>query len=149
MITNAPLFVVPKPGQPGQWRCIADMKQGGQNACIGPDLVFLPNKQDILWRMYLGGWSGVIDASKFFHNFPTLPSDHHTWDLSIHQRARIYGIWGCPWALPALPCWPVNLGAAFCDNCGKQHLSSKGHPRRIAGTYKWQARSWMQLWEWA
>ena len=31
MKSNAPLFTVPKPGQPGQWRCIADMKSGGQN----------------------------------------------------------------------------------------------------------------------
>jgi len=27
-----PLFVVPKLGQPGQWRCITDMKRAGQNA---------------------------------------------------------------------------------------------------------------------
>ena len=26
---NFPLFLVPKPGQPGQWRCIADGKRGG------------------------------------------------------------------------------------------------------------------------
>ena len=32
ILSNAPLFVVPKAGQPGQWRCIADMKAGGQNA---------------------------------------------------------------------------------------------------------------------
>ena len=31
MLANAPLFTVPKPGQPGQWRVIADMKNGGQN----------------------------------------------------------------------------------------------------------------------
>ena len=39
---NAPLFTVAKPGQPGQWRCIADMKSGGQNAHIGKDPVHLP-----------------------------------------------------------------------------------------------------------
>ena len=31
VLSNAPLFVVPKPGQPGQWQYIADMKVGGQN----------------------------------------------------------------------------------------------------------------------
>ena len=29
VFSDAPLFVVPKPGQPGQWQCIADMKKGG------------------------------------------------------------------------------------------------------------------------
>lgn len=29
-LANATLFVVPKPGQPGQLRCIADMLRGGQ-----------------------------------------------------------------------------------------------------------------------
>jgi hypothetical protein len=26
ILNNCPIFVVPKPGQPGQWRCIADGK---------------------------------------------------------------------------------------------------------------------------
>jgi hypothetical protein len=42
MKANCPLFAVPKPGQPGQWRIIADMKNGGQNAHIGKDPVHLP-----------------------------------------------------------------------------------------------------------
>ena len=40
--TNGPLFVVPKEGQPGQWRIISDMLRGGQNSCIGSDPVYLP-----------------------------------------------------------------------------------------------------------
>jgi hypothetical protein len=36
------LFVVAKPGQPGQWFIIADMKNSGQNAHIGKDPVHLP-----------------------------------------------------------------------------------------------------------
>ena len=48
VLSNAPLFVVPKPGQPGQWRCIADMRAGGQNDCIGPDPCFLPRTGHIL-----------------------------------------------------------------------------------------------------
>ena len=36
ILNNCPLFLVPKPGQPGQWRCIANMKDGGQNeVCVG------------------------------------------------------------------------------------------------------------------
>jgi hypothetical protein len=75
MKSNAPLFTVPKPGQPGQWRCIADMKSGGQNYHIGKDPVHLPKATRILEQLYTGGWSAVVDASKFFHNFPTHPKD--------------------------------------------------------------------------
>jgi len=75
MRANAPLFTVPKPGQPGQWRVIADMKNGGQNDHIGKDPVHLPRAERILEKLYTGGWSAIVDASKFFHNFPTHPRD--------------------------------------------------------------------------
>lgn len=42
MLANAPLFTIPKPGQPGQWRVIADMKNSRQNDHIGKDLVNMP-----------------------------------------------------------------------------------------------------------
>jgi hypothetical protein len=70
-----PLFVVKKPGQKGQWCCIADMKRGGQNACCGLDPIFLPSSKDILPHLYEGGWTAIADASKYFHNFPTLPEE--------------------------------------------------------------------------
>ena len=72
-----PIFVVPKPGQPGQWRCIADMKRGGQNGCCGLDPIYLPSSRDILPHLYHGGWSAIADASKHFHNFSTLPEERH------------------------------------------------------------------------
>ena len=34
ILANAPLFVVEKPDQPGQWQVIADMKQGGKMAIL-------------------------------------------------------------------------------------------------------------------
>ncbi len=70
-----PIFVVPKPGQPGQWRCIADMRRGGQNECCSLDPIYLPTSRDILPYLYEGGWSGVADASKYFHNYPTLENE--------------------------------------------------------------------------
>jgi hypothetical protein len=51
MLANAPLFTVPKPGQPGQWRVIADMKNGGQNDHIGKDPVHMPQAWGILERL--------------------------------------------------------------------------------------------------
>jgi hypothetical protein len=75
MKANGPLFTVAKAGQPGQWRVIADMRNGGQNDHIGKDPVHLPKASDILEKLYTGGWSAIVDASKFFHNFPTHPRD--------------------------------------------------------------------------
>ena len=48
LYANAPLFMVAKPGQPGQWRVIADMKNGGQNDHIGKDSFHLPQARMIL-----------------------------------------------------------------------------------------------------
>ena len=74
-LLNAPLFVVPKPGQPGEWRCIADMLRGGQNMCLGNDPTILPRANDILTGMYYGGYSCVVDMSKYFYNFRTKASE--------------------------------------------------------------------------
>ena len=51
------------------------MKNGGQNDHIGKDPVHLPKASGILEILYTGGWSAIVDASKFFHNFPTHPRD--------------------------------------------------------------------------
>ena len=56
IVANAPLFVVPKEGQPGQWRIIADMRKGGQNECIGAGSFFLPRTSHILEEIYEGGY---------------------------------------------------------------------------------------------
>jgi hypothetical protein len=106
MLANAPLFTVPKPGQPGQWRVITDMKNGGQNDHIGKDPVHMPQAQGILERLYAGGWSAIVDASKFFHHFPTHPKD---WPYlgCIHpkmgQRLWYLGLPMGPVSLPASP----------------------------------------------
>jgi hypothetical protein len=51
------------------------MKRSGQNGCCGLDPIFLPSSKDVLPRLYSGGWSAVVDASKHFHNFSTLPEE--------------------------------------------------------------------------
>ena len=75
VITTTPLFTVPKPGQPGQWRVIADMLRGGQNSAAGNDPVHLNRPLHILEQMCTGGWTAAVDASKFFHQFSTRPAD--------------------------------------------------------------------------
>jgi hypothetical protein len=75
MEANAPLLKVAKASQLRQWRIIADMKSGAQNEPIGKDPTHLPLAHGILERLYTGGWLAIVDASKFFHNFPTHPAN--------------------------------------------------------------------------
>ena len=75
VVNNCSLFLVPKPGQPGQYRCIADMKKGGQNKVVGPDPVQMTSPGDILPRLYPGGYSATLDIANFFHMFPTIETE--------------------------------------------------------------------------
>ena len=113
ILSNAPLFVVPKPGQPGQWRCIADMKAGGQNACIGADPCFLPRTRHILDEMYVGGFSAVVDLSKYFHNFPTHPDDRPYLGC-IHPVTKIlFTYFGLPMGSSNSPATSGRAGNSF------------------------------------
>jgi hypothetical protein len=85
MVTNGPIFCLPKPGQPGQWRVLSDMRRGGQNAAVGSDPTVFPKSGVILDQLYAQGYSAVVDASKFFYNFPTRP-DEQKYLGCIHPR---------------------------------------------------------------
>jgi hypothetical protein len=115
-----PLFVVPKPGQPGQWRCIADMKRGGQNGCCGLDPIILPVSQDILPALYEGGWSGIADASKYFHNYLTLPQERDLIGI-IHPRTGEH-LWyvGLPMGSVNSPSISCRIGEGIMDMLRKE-----------------------------
>lgn len=102
-----PLFVVQKAGQPGQWRCIADMKRGGQNGCCSLDPIYLPSSKDILPHLYAGGWSAVADASKYFHNFLTLPEERDL--IGIQHPKTGEALW-----YVGLPMGSVNSPSISC-----------------------------------
>jgi hypothetical protein len=89
-ISNAPLFILPKEGQPGQWRCIANLLEGGQNSVVGNDPVFLPRVSHILPQLYTGGYSAVVDASKFFNQFSTCPTERKYLGMIHPITGRIY-----------------------------------------------------------
>ena len=90
------MFVVPKLGQPGQWRVIADMLRGGQNSCIGADPVILPRITHIMDQMYEGGFLAIADASKFFWNFTTHPEDQPYLGILHPVSKELYTYWGLP-----------------------------------------------------
>jgi hypothetical protein len=58
LLNACPLFLVAKPGQPDQWRCIADMKKGHQNQSCAADPVHMTCTEDILPHMYPGPGGG-------------------------------------------------------------------------------------------
>jgi hypothetical protein len=51
------------------------MKAGGQNECVGINPVYLNRPTHILEQMYAGGWTTVVDTSKFFYQFKNHPAD--------------------------------------------------------------------------
>ena len=113
VLSNTPLFVVPKPGHPGQQRCIEDMKTGGQNDCIGPDLYFLPRMGHILKELYAGGYSVVVDLSKYLHNFPTHVDDRPYLGL-IHPITQVlYAYFGLPMGSANSPVASGRAGNSF------------------------------------
>jgi hypothetical protein len=94
--TNAPLFCLPKPGQPGEWRVLSDMRHGGQNECIGNDPTVFPKSGHILRSMYSGGYSAVVDASKFFYQFTTKPEEHQYMGVVHPITGKHYHYRGLP-----------------------------------------------------
>jgi hypothetical protein len=100
---NCPLFCVDKPNQPGQKRCIANMKWGGQNECI----VYLSQKETILPWLYPGGYSAVTNALKQFQNFKTKPSEC-LYLGCIHHATGAKLVW------TGLPMGAANSPAILC-----------------------------------
>jgi hypothetical protein len=56
LMSMCPLFLVSRPGQLDQLRCIVDMKKGHQHQSCGADPVHMTCPEDILPRMYHGGF---------------------------------------------------------------------------------------------
>ena len=104
---NMPLFLVPKPGQEGQWRCIADGKAGGQNEVCVNDPMHLLQPMDVLPRLYPGGFSAIVDASKYFHMFKTRTGEWKYLGV-IHPGTGKYYVY------TTLPMGSRNSPAAAC-----------------------------------
>jgi hypothetical protein len=97
VVSNAPLFCLPKAGQPGQWRILADMKLGRQNEVIGSDPTIFSRSDVILMsQLFSGGYSTVVDASKFFYQFATRPAERKYLGLIHPIRMRCYFYHGLP-----------------------------------------------------
>jgi hypothetical protein len=113
VLAKGPMFCLEKPGQPGQWRILANFKAGKQNEAVGKDPVFLNRVDTVLPLLYSGGYSAVIDASKFFYQFPTRPEDQPYLGVThpVTLEDLYYG--GLPMGGANCPAVAGRMGAAF------------------------------------
>lgn len=112
-LCNAPLFMLPKEGQPGQWRCIANLLEGGQISVVGNDPVFLPRVSHILPQLYTGGFCASVDASKFFYQFTTRPSERKYLGTIHPVTGTIYEYCGLHMGAANSPALGGRYGLAF------------------------------------
>ena len=129
ILANAPLFVLPKEGQPGEWRVLADMLRGGQNAHIGADPCFLPRVSHILEEMYSEGYSAVVDMSKYFYNFPTHPKDRKYLGLIHPVTGHTYAYFGLPMGSSSSPGHANRIGVSFVRQLKEQFAVFQGKGR--------------------
>ncbi len=113
VVTTCPLFCLPKPYQPGQWRIIANCRDGGQNEVVGADPVILPRMNHILNHLYAGGWSAVVDASKMFYQFPTKKEERKYLGLVHPVTGKIYQYRGLPMGAGNSPAIAGKYSAAL------------------------------------
>jgi hypothetical protein len=128
VLTTAPLFVVPKEGQEGEWRVIADMLRGGQNECIAGDPVVLPRISHILDQMYTGGYSAVVDASKYFYQFPTHPDDRPFLGLQHPLSKDLLEYAGLPMGGANSPALACRYGLSFVRMLKERFDAFQGDP---------------------
>ena len=130
VVNNCPLFLVPKPGQPGQYRCIADMKKGGQNRVCAADPVQMTMPGDILPRLYRGGYSATLDIAKFFHMFPTVDSERPYMGCIHPGTGKMYRYKTLPMGSGNSPGASSRFGATFRRLVEETLPAFQGRPRQ-------------------
>jgi hypothetical protein len=116
LVNNFSLFLVEKTTR-GEWRCIADGKSGGQNDVCSSDPVHLGTPDDILPFLYTGGFSAVVDISKFFHMFPAVPSKRKYMGLTHPGSGEPFCYATCPMGTRNSPGASGRFGNAFSCGC--------------------------------
>jgi hypothetical protein len=130
VLANAPKFVLPKPGQPGQWRILADLKSGGQNTVVGADPTVFPKSAHILSQMYTGGMSAVIDASKFFYQFEVRQRDQKYLGCVHPKTLKHLCYASLPLGASQSPALAGRYGSSFLRLLRKKSKNFQGTPRQ-------------------
>jgi len=129
VVTTAPMFVIPKEGQPGQWRVIANLKEGGQNEAVASDPVYLNRTSHILEQLYEGGYSAVVDASKFFYQFKTKEADQPYLGVVHPLTGTMYVYKGLPMGASNSPSLAGKFGLSFIRLLREKSKLFQGTPR--------------------
>ena len=111
--TNAPTFCLPKPGQPGPWQVLADMKKGWQNEAVGADPTIFPKTTHILDQMYFGGFTCAIDTSKYFYKFPMVSSQRCYMGVISSTTGKSFVYAGLAMGAGNSPSVAGHMGSAF------------------------------------
>ena len=112
-----------------------DFKAGGQNEAVGKDPVILNRVDTILPLLYTGGYSAVLDASKFFYKFETRTEDQPYLGV-IHPITRehyCYG--GLPMGGANCPAIAGRVGAAFMRLIRARHQEIS-HGQSASNTWR-------------
>ena len=140
ILANCPLFCVPKPAQEDEWRCIADMKRGGQNQCCCGDPVYLCRSHDLLNTMYTGGYSAVADQSKYFHNYLTRREERPFMGTIHPKTGRTYVYRGLPMGSSNSPAIACRCGNAFMRLLRSETPAFQGVPVENSWRLKLQGK---------
>jgi hypothetical protein len=135
LIANCPLFCVDKAYDSDQKQCIANCKEDGQNACIGKDPIYLIQKETMLMRLYRGGWTGIADGSKQFHNFPTHPSERKYLGCIHPLTNRKYAYAGLPMGTTNSP----PIACRLNNTAMRQFVSECVHFQGSASLNTWES----------
>jgi hypothetical protein len=126
ILNNCPIFTVPKAGQPGLYRCIADGKRGNINDACVADPVQMSCPEDILPCLYPGGYSAVVDASKYFHMFKTREDEHQYLGIIHPGTGELLCYYRLPMGTRNSPGASGRFGAAFLREVARTSPDFKG-----------------------
>jgi hypothetical protein len=108
---------------------IADMLRGGQNECIAGDPVILPRITHILDQMFSRGYSVVVDASKYFYQFPTHPDDRPYLGLKHPITGILLEYAGLPMGGANSPAIACRYGLSFVRMLKERFDEFRGCPK--------------------
>jgi hypothetical protein len=126
ILNNCPIFTVPKPGQPDQYRCIADGKCRNINDACAVDPVQMSCPDDTLPFLYPGGFSAVVDDSKYFHMFKTREDEYQYLGIIHSGTGEVLCYYRLPGGTRNIPGASGRFGAAFLREIARTSPDFKG-----------------------
>jgi Reverse transcriptase (RNA-dependent DNA polymerase) len=101
---------------------------------MASDPVYLHRLGHILPRLYYGGYSAVVDAAKFFYQFPTRPEERPYMGLRHPITTHTYWYCGLPMGSANSPALASRFGNAFVRQLRAAHPYVFGN-RLIVNTW--------------